>query len=175
MKATDRFSVSATEFSDQLRKSGKQSGKAERNVMFYEVALKTRRRRKKHKEKNHKNLLRFLRSRSGQAGPESGHKSWQRFAQTDLQIAGEKCRENKKQINSEHRERSRKNTERAKKKKHRKKPTIQKKKARVSRKHKDLRNNLHFFFIQSSQEQPEQSRDVARGWASSQKIGLKIT
>lgn len=116
MKATDRFSVSATEFSDQLRKSGKQSGKAERNVMFYEVALKTRRRRKKHKEKNHKNLLRFLRSRSGQAGPESGHKSWQRFAQTDLQIAGEKCRENKKQINSEHRERSRKNTERAKKK-----------------------------------------------------------
>lgn len=83
--------------------------------MFYEVALKTRRRRKKHKEKNHKNLLRFLRSRSGQAGPESGHKSWQRFAQTDLQIAGEKCRENKKQINSEHRERSRKNTERKKK------------------------------------------------------------
>lgn len=125
MKATDRFSVSAMKFSDQLRKSGKQSGKTERNVMFYEVALKTRRRRKKHKEKNHKNLLRFLRSRSGQAGPESGHKSWQRFAQTDLQIAGEKCRENKKQINSEHRERSRKNTERAKKKKHRKKPTIQ--------------------------------------------------
>lgn len=173
MKATDRFSVSATKFSDQLRKSGKQSGKAERSVMFYEVALKTRRRRKKHKEKNHKNLLRFLRSRSGQAGPESGHKSWQRFAQTDLQIAGEKCRENKKQINSEHRERSRKNTERAKKKNTGK--NQQYKKARVSRKHKDLRNNLHFFFIQSSQEQPEQSRDVARGWASSQKIGLKIT